>query len=145
QQVPDEPVAKVALEARYAAEAGDEAETEFGESEAGHLVGDDDVADESEFESATEADAMDGGYRNERRFIEPVENRVNVFDEVADTLRAKLWLEFNRAMIKLAQVGSGAEATFLCTRNDARGGFGREVLGGFDEFFELTEHHGADF
>src|SRR5262249_173367 len=75
---------------------------------------------------------------------EPVENRVNVFDEVADTLRAKLWLEFNRAMIKLAQVGSGAEATFLCTRNDARGGFGREGLGGFDEFFELTEHHGAD-
>ena len=47
EQIADETVADIAAKARNAAEAGDEAKAEFGEPEAGHFIGDDEIAKES--------------------------------------------------------------------------------------------------
>jgi len=88
EEIANEAVAEIALEARNAAKAGNEAETKFGKSEAGHFIGDDDIADEREFESATETDTVNGGDGDERRIVEPIENRVDVLEKIADAFGA---------------------------------------------------------
>src|SRR5713226_6329073 len=83
-QIADEGVAEVALEARDAAKAWDQAQAQLRKSEARHLVGNDDVAGERQLESAAEADAVNGGDGDERCGIDGVEYGVDALDELAD-------------------------------------------------------------
>jgi hypothetical protein len=78
-----------------------------------------------------------GGDRDEGSFVEPVKNGVDAFEEFADALVAQSWIECGGAMVKLAEVGSGTEAGFLRAGDNAGGGFASELLGDFDEVFQL--------
>src|ERR1051326_3143051 len=93
QQIANETVAKVALETGNAPEAGNEAEAELREREASHFIGNDDVADESKFESAAETNAMNCGDGDEGSFVEPIQHSVNALEEVADTFGAGIFLQ----------------------------------------------------
>ena len=54
QQVAHNGIAQIALQARNSAEAGDQSQAQFGKTEARHLVGDDQVADQRQLESSAE-------------------------------------------------------------------------------------------
>src|SRR5260370_6758607 len=71
-QIPHECIAKIAFQARDTAEAGDESQTQLGEGEARHLVGDDDVASQGELKPSAKADAVNGGNGHERCGVDRV-------------------------------------------------------------------------
>jgi len=79
QKIADEGVAEIALQARDAAEAGDEAEAQLGKCEARHFIGHDDVASEGEFEAAAEAHTVNGSDGREWRGVDGIEGGVNAF------------------------------------------------------------------
>src|SRR5580698_5109181 len=70
-------VAQVALQARNAAEAWNQAEAQFGKRKTCHLVRHDDVACQSQFKSAAKAHTMNSSDRREWRGIDGVERGVN--------------------------------------------------------------------
>src|SRR6516225_7545003 len=144
QQISYEAVAKIALEARYPAKTGDEAQAEFGKGEASHLVRDDDVGNKRQLKSSSETDAVNGGDGDERRLVQPVENGVNVFEKIANAFRAQSGLKLRGTVIELAQVGSGAEPAFLRAGDDASRCFRGQLLRRLDKFLQLAEHHGAN-
>ena len=90
QQIADEGIAEIALQAKTAAKSRDESEAKLGEGESRHLVGDDDVAGESEFQATAETNAVDRGDGHEGRGVDGVQDRVNAFEEMADPCEALL-------------------------------------------------------
>src|SRR5262249_31367328 len=109
-----------------------------------HFVRDDDVAYESELESAAEADTVDGCYRDKGCFVQPVKRGVDPFEKLAHARPAIEFIQVRRTMVKLAQIGSCAEATLLRAGKDACCGFGSELLRSLDELFQLGEHDRAN-
>ena len=99
QEIADEAVAKIALEARNAPETRDESEAQFGESEAGHLVSDDHIADESEFEAPAETNSVDGGDGDKRSFVEPVKDGMDALEKFTDSGAAILFIQRNSSLI----------------------------------------------
>src|ERR1700746_394711 len=83
EQIADETVADVAAETRNATESGDETEAKFGKTEARHFVGDDQIAEERQFEAAAHAQAVHDGKRDEWRGVDGVGNAMNTLDESA--------------------------------------------------------------
>jgi hypothetical protein len=144
-KVANESVAEIALEARNSAETRDEAEAQFGKSKAGHFVGDDKVAGESEFESATEADTVNSSDGDEGSVVEKIQNSMNAFEKIADSREAFFFWESSGTVIELAKVGASGKAMFASTVNEANGNFRRVRLCGGDELLEFGEHRGADF
>src|SRR5258708_21651540 len=88
-----EGVAEVALEARDPAKPRNQAQSQLGECEARHFVGDDDVAAESQLEPTAEADAVNSGDGHERCGIDSVERGVNTLEELANAGRALFFSE----------------------------------------------------
>src|SRR6266404_5501546 len=124
QEIADEAIAKIALQPRNASETRDESEAQFGESEAGHLVSDDHIADESEFETPAETNSVDGGDGDKRSFVEPVEDGMDVLEKFTDSGAAILFIQRNSSLIELAKISSRRKTAFLRARNNARGGLG---------------------
>src|SRR5262249_36979789 len=109
EQVANETVAEGALESRDAAKARNKAEAPSGKREAGPFVRDDDVANERELQPAAETDTVNCCNRDEWCFVEPIENGVDMLQKIADTFSAYFRLQLDRALVKLAQIGSRAE------------------------------------
>ena len=61
QQIAYHGVAQIPLQARDPAETRDQAQAQLGEGKASRLVGDDQIANQSQFEAAAEGDAVDSG------------------------------------------------------------------------------------
>jgi hypothetical protein len=94
EQIADEAVADVAAETGNAAKAGDEAEAEFGKSEARHFVGDDQIAQEGEFEAATHAETVNGRESDEWSSVDGIGNAVNALDKSSQASDTFLWRKF---------------------------------------------------
>ena len=84
-KIAHEGIAKIALQARDAAESGNQAEAQFGKGKARHLVGDDHVAGQRKLEAAAETHAVNRSDGDERCGIDGVEDRVNALKKCADT------------------------------------------------------------
>ncbi len=145
QQIADERVPEIALQAGYAAESWDESEAKLGEGEARHFVGDDDVAGEREFQAAAETDSMDRGDGHEGRGVDGVQDRVDAFEELPDAREALLGGKGCGASYSSRK---SAPAEKPCLR--ALVMMHAEVSGASegnaaDELLEFGEHGGTDF
>ena len=83
-QIAHDRVAQIALEARNAAKAGNQAEPQFGKAKARHFVGDDQVARQRQLESAAECHAVNGGNGGERSGVDRVHHAMNSLEKIAD-------------------------------------------------------------
>ena len=83
-QIAHDGVSEVALEPRNAAETGNQTETQFGKAKARHFVGDNQIARERQFESASKGDAVDRGNRGKRGGVDCIHYTMNSFQKVAD-------------------------------------------------------------
>src|SRR6266853_6364885 len=144
-QIADERVAQVAFETGDAAEAGDQAEAQLGEREAGHFVGDDDVAGEGQLETAAEADAVDGGDSSERRDVDGVEHSVDALEELTHASQALFSRERFGGTIKFTKVGAGGKALFASTRNNAGSSVCCQSRNCCRECFEVGQSLASDF
>src|SRR4029077_1919198 len=99
QEIADEAVAKIALQARNAPESRNESEAQFGESETGHLVSDHHIADESEFKPPAKTNSVDGGDGDKRNFVEPVEYGMNALEKFTDSGDAILFIQRHSSLI----------------------------------------------
>src|SRR5580658_4893458 len=144
-QVTDDSIADVALQARDSAEARDQAEAQFREGEAGHLVGDDHVAGEGELEASAEDNTVNGGDGGEGRGVDGVHHAMDALEEIADARQALPWGHGLRTLEKLAEVGAGAETLGTCTRNNQRASVFTCGCERIDELFELNQGRRADF
>jgi len=144
-QIADEAVANVAAETGNAAEAGDETEAKFGKAKARHFVGNDQIAEESEFQAASHAETVNGGESDKRRGVYGVCDFVDAFDEFSQARDAFLWRKIQRVVVKLFQIAADAEAAGAGAGDDAGTGDGGEAVDGGDELLQFTEKQGADF
>jgi hypothetical protein len=145
EQIADEAIADVAAETGYAAEAGNETEAKLWETEARHFVGDDQIAEESEFEAASHAEAVNGSEGDEGCGVDGIGHSVDSPDECSQAGNAFLWGEFQCVVVELFQIAADAEAARAGTGNDAGAGDGGEAVNGGDELFEFAQEQCANF
>jgi hypothetical protein len=88
EQVPDEAIPEIPLQAGDAAEAGNESQAKLRERETRHFIGDDDVTGESKFEAAPEAHSVNGGDGYERSGVNGVQDGVDAFQKLTDASAA---------------------------------------------------------
>src|ERR1051325_10314533 len=86
QQISDDSIAKIAFQSWHAAKTGNESEPQFGEGEARHFVGNNDVAGKSEFEPAAQACAMNRRDGDKRSGVDSVHDRMNALQKAANPL-----------------------------------------------------------
>src|SRR5208282_4275717 len=110
EQIANERVAEITLEAWNPAESGDQPKSKLGKTKARQLIGDDQITRERELESASKCDAVDRGDRRERCFVERVHDAMNAFEKVAYPNEPGRRSERLRLAVEFAQVGAGAEA-----------------------------------
>src|SRR3984957_2518980 len=110
EQIADETVADVAPQARDSAEAGDETKSQLGKTEARHFVGDNEIAEDSKFEAAAHAQAVNGGKGNERSGINGIGHAVDALDKHSQAGDAFPGRKFHRVVVELFQVAAGAGA-----------------------------------
>src|ERR1700733_11746169 len=118
EQVTDDSISDVPLEARDSAEAWDQAEAQLREGETGHPVGDDQVAGEGELEASAEDYTMNRGDGGQRRGVDGVHYLVDALEEIADACQTLSWGHGLRTLEKLAEVGAGAETFGTRPRNN---------------------------
>jgi hypothetical protein len=144
-EIADEAVADVAAKAGNASEAGDETEAQLGKTEAGHFVGDDEIAEKSEFEAATHAEAVNGSESDEGSGIDGVGHAVNALDKGSEAGDAFLRRKFQGVAVKLFEVAADAEAAGAGAPDDAGARDGGERVDGGGKLFEFAEEERADF
>src|SRR5580692_332958 len=145
EKLSDKCVPQITLQARNATEPWNQAEAQFGKCKTRHFVCHDDVARERQFESAPEADAMNGSDRRERRGIDGVEHGVNPLEKSAHAGNALFSRELRATVVKLAKVGARGKTVLALTVNDARGGFWRQPFDCRNKLFQFREHRQPDF
>jgi hypothetical protein len=145
EQISDEAVANVAAKAGNAAETGDEAEAEFGETETRHFIGNDEIAEESEFEAAAHAQAVNGGEGDERSGVDGISDAVDALDKSSQAGDAFLWGKFQGVAVKLFEIAADTKAARAGARNDAGAGDRGEGVDGGGKLFEFAEEERPDF
>jgi hypothetical protein len=145
EQISDEAVADVAAKAGNAAETGDEAEAEFGETETRHFIGDDEIAEESEFEAAAHAQAVNGSEGDERSGIDSIGDAVDALDKGSQAGDAFLRRKFQGVAVKLFEVAADAETSGAGAGDNAGAGDGCERVDGGGELLEFAEKERANF
>src|SRR5262249_55605817 len=107
ENIAHERVTGVALEPWNSTESWNEPEAELRKGEPCHLVGDDDVAHQRQFESASKANAVNRSDGNEGRCIDRVTDSVNALQEFARTSASLLRRSTDSSLIELAQIPAG--------------------------------------
>src|SRR5215472_8904595 len=126
QQIPDDRVAQVALQTRYATESGYESKPQFRKRKARHFVCNDDVAGKSELESAAEARAVNRRNGDKRSRVNRVHNGMNAVQKTVNSFQAFFFRNRCRLTVQLSQVPSRRKNGFSCAGDNAAGGFGSE-------------------
>src|ERR1700756_520891 len=145
EQVADKSVANIAFESRNTAKARNQAKTQFRKGEAGHFVGDDDVAGERQLEAAAKANAVDRGNSHEWRHIDPREHIVYALQKFPDASDALLLWKGLSGTVQLQKIGAGREPMLLRAGDDASRGIGWHTLNGVCELLQIGQHGCADF
>src|SRR5580700_2691380 len=109
QQVANDSVAQVPLQSRNAAESWDQAETQLGKAETRHLVGNNQIADQGQFEASAKGDSVHGCDGSERSGIDGVEDAVNALQKVAYPGNSVRFFHLLGALKEFAQIGAGTE------------------------------------
>jgi len=87
EQIADKGIAQIAFEAWNSTEARNEAEAEFRKSEARHFIGNNNVADKSQFEASAKTNSMNSGNGYERCVVNKIQNFVDAFQKSPYTAR----------------------------------------------------------
>ena len=112
QEIANYGVADVAFQARDAAEAGNQAEAKFGESKAGHLVGNDEIAYQGKLEAASKTDAVYGRHGCDWGGVDGVQYMMNTLKKLPGTTAGFRLCQLLHPFVKFAQVGAGRKAGF---------------------------------
>src|SRR5215831_4065126 len=145
EQVADESVADLAPQARNAPEARDQAKPQLRKTEAGHLVGNDQIAAQRQFEPAAHAQAMHRGDGNKGRRVDRIQHLVDSLQEAPHTGGALAFRQRPCSFVQFFQVRAGAKSAGTGTGDDASAGDGCQRFELRDKFLEVFEHDRADF
>ena len=135
QQVANDTIAQIALQARDSAESGDQSQAQFRKTESRHLVRDDEIAHQRQLETSTEGHSLHSRNRGQRRAIDRVQHAVNAFQKVAHPGHRLRFLHLMRALIEFPKIRTRTEARFQGAVNDKRMGLPRHAAKRIREFF----------
>src|SRR6266852_329954 len=144
-QIPYESIAKIALQARDAAEARDESQAQFGKCKPRHLVGDDHVTGQGQLKSSTKTSAMNGSDGDKWGGIYRVQNGMDAFKKGAHACGAFFCGNGRRGGIQLAQIAAGGKNGLSRTRKNADGRLRYKHIKCSNKFFQLRKHGRANF
>ncbi len=92
EQITDKTVSDVAPETGNAAKAGNESQAQFGKAEAGHLIGNNQVANQREFQTSAHAQTMHRGECDERRVVNRIGHGVDALQKGTNARKPlRLW------------------------------------------------------
>src|SRR3984957_18562386 len=83
QQIAHEAVAQVAFQPWYSAKTRYQPQPQFGKCKSRHLVGDNNVADQGEFQSAAKTNSMHRRNGYKRRRVDSIQYRVNALQKLS--------------------------------------------------------------
>src|SRR5215472_16369897 len=126
QQIPDDRVAQVTLQTRYATESGYESKPQFRKGKACHFVSNNDVAGKGELESPTQASAVNRRNGDKRSRVKRVHDGMNAVQKTVNSFQAFFFRNRCRLMVQLSQVPSRRKNGFSRAGDNAAGGFGTE-------------------
>src|ERR1700686_5196233 len=119
QQITDKSVTQIALQSRYAAKSRYQSQPQFGKCKSRHLVGDDNVAGQRQFQPAAKTNSVHCRNSYKRRCVDGVQYRVNAFQKLAHAREPFPSVETRRAFVKLPQIRSRRKSMLPRAGNSA--------------------------
>src|SRR5258708_3095681 len=145
QQIPHKSIAKIALQSRDTSKAGNESQAQFRERKPRHLVGDNHVAGQGQFESSPETGTMHRGDRDKWRGIDRVQHSVDAFEKSAHARGAVFLRHCCRSRIEFAQISTSRKNRLPRASNNTYRSKRCKRAKCRDEFLQFNEHCGANF
>ncbi len=103
-------VSQIALQPRNSAKSWYQSQTQLRKTKSRHLIRNNQIARERQFEAAAKRKPVHGRYGRERRFVESVHYRVDALDEISQAWKSLGCRQFLRKVKKLAQITTRAKA-----------------------------------
>ena len=145
QKITNHRIPEVPLQPRNSAETRHQAQAQLGKGETRHLVGDDQIAYQRQFEAPAERHPVDGSNRGQRRGVDGVQHAMDALQKVAHACKGLGLLHLLRTTIELAEVGPGTEAGLHGAVHDQGMGMPGQSLERLREFFQFFQRERSDF
>ena len=112
QQVAHHCIAYIPLQARDPSESRNQSQAQFRKTEAGHLVGNDQIANQSEFEPTAESHTVDGGNGGQGRRIDAIQHAMYPLQKLTHATNRLRLLHRLRALVQFPQIGTSRKSSF---------------------------------